>query len=115
MALVYKVLSQAEWEQAQQAGVFRGAAVDKRDGYIHLSTADQLRVTIRLHFAGRNGLVLLAVDDDTLGGALKWEPSRGGALFPHLYADLPLDRVSWSKPFAAADADEIEALLAPAR
>ncbi len=115
MALVYKVLSQDEWEPARQGGVFRGAAVDKRDGYIHLSSADQLQATIRLHFAGRDDLVLLAINADTLAAALKWEPSRGGALFPHLYADLSLDSVSWSKPFSSPDADEIDALLAPAR
>jgi uncharacterized protein (DUF952 family) len=85
---VYKILSRAEWATAKQAGVFAGGGVDRRDGYIHLSTAAQAGETARLHFAGQADLVLLTLEADALGGALRWEPSRGGQLFPHLYAPL---------------------------
>ena len=69
-----------------------------RDGFIHFSTAEQLAETAAKHFAGQTDLVLVAVDGDTLGALLKWEPSRGGALFPHLYAALPITAVRWSRP-----------------
>jgi uncharacterized protein (DUF952 family) len=85
---IYKILSQAAWAAARAEGVFRGAPVDLADGFIHFSTASQVRETAAKHFAGLADLVLVAVDADALGAALKWEPSRGGALFPHLYASL---------------------------
>jgi uncharacterized protein (DUF952 family) len=110
--LVYKVVSQAEWEQAVRDGVFRGAAIDHRDGYIHLSSGEQVEKTVSLYFAERDDLVLAALDADRLGEALKWEPSRGGALFPHLYATLPLDIVAWSKPFSSREAQALRALIA---
>ncbi len=88
MSHVYKILPRAEWIAAQDAGAFRGSAVDVRDGYIHLSTAAQAGETARLHFAGQAGLVMLKLHADELGEALKWEPSRGGELFPHLYGEL---------------------------
>ena len=86
--IVYKILSKAAWAEACTAGVFHGAPVDLADGYIHFSTAAQVRETAAKHFAGQTDLVLVGVDADRLGAALKWEPSRGGALFPHLYGPL---------------------------
>jgi uncharacterized protein (DUF952 family) len=88
MALIYKICPAALWRQAQADGVFRGAPVDLQDGYIHFSTAEQVKETAAKHFAGQTDLVLVAVEGDALGGILQWEPSRGGALFPHLYAPL---------------------------
>ena len=88
---IYKILSAAEWAQAQSAGVFAGSAVDLRDGYIHFSTAVQARETAAKHFAGQSGLLLLSVDPTIRPDAdWRWEPSRGGALFPHLYGALDL-------------------------
>ena len=97
---IYKILSTADWRAAQQAGVFRGAGIDLTDGFIHFSNAKQTRETAAKHFAGRNDLVLVAVEGERLGSALKMEPSRGGQLFPHLYGALSLDRVLWAKPIA---------------
>jgi len=88
MTRIYKILARAEWEAALQAGRFTGSAVDLADGYIHFSTAAQAPETAARHFAGQDGLVVLEVEADDLGEALRWEPSRGGDLFPHLYADL---------------------------
>lgn len=79
-------------------GHFAGAPVDLADGFIHFSTGLQVRETAAKHFAGQADLLLVAVDPAKLGDALRWEPSRGGALFPHLYAPLPLDAVQWVKP-----------------
>ena len=93
MSRVYKILDRAAWEAAQAAGVFEGAEIDRRDGYIHLSTAEQAGETARLHFRGRADLVVLELEGDDLGAALRWEPSRGGRLFPHLYATLDPARV----------------------
>ena len=84
MTLVYKICPRALWNQAERDGVFRGAPVDHADGFIHFSTAEQAAETAAKWFAGQRDLVLIAVDGDTLGPRLKWEPSRGGALFPHL-------------------------------
>jgi uncharacterized protein (DUF952 family) len=94
---IYKICEAALWRKAEQEGVFGGAPVDVRDGYIHFSTAEQAVETASKHFAGADDLMLIAVDADVLGSALKWEPSRGGALFPHLYGVLPLDAVRWTK------------------
>ena len=93
MSLIYKIVTAAQWRDAQGAGVFHGAPVDLADGYIHFSTAAQAEETAAKHFAGQNDLLLVAVDVQTLGDALKWEVSRGGALFPHIYAALPLSAV----------------------
>ena len=90
---VYKICDRAEWRAAWDEGVYRGSADDARDGFIHFSSAEQVAATRAKHFAGRRNLVLVAVRADELGDALKWEPSRGGALFPHLYGFLPLDAV----------------------
>jgi uncharacterized protein (DUF952 family) len=97
---IYKVCDGAEWAAAERAGLFEGAAVDRADGYIHFSTAAQLGETLRKHFRGRTGLVLIAVDAAGLGEALRWEPSRGGDLFPHLYAGLPARAARWVRPLA---------------
>ncbi|MGH6958443.1 MAG: DUF952 domain-containing protein [Caulobacteraceae bacterium] len=97
---VYKLLSGAEWDAAKTAGRFEGSAVDRRDGFIHLSTAVQAPETARLHFAGQEGLVLLRLDADRLGLSLKWEPSRGGDLFPHLYGFLACALVEAETPLA---------------
>ncbi|HQT40211.1 MAG TPA: DUF952 domain-containing protein [Acidocella sp.] len=90
--LAYKVLTAGQWADLQ-AGVFAGAPVDVADGYVHLSTAEQLGETLAKHFAGQTGLVVAAVDLDRLGDAVKWEVSRGGALFPHLYGRLTMAAV----------------------
>jgi uncharacterized protein (DUF952 family) len=95
---IYKICDQASWRAALATGQYRGSEVDVRDGFIHFSTAEQLAETAAKHFAGQTDLVLVAVDGDTLGALLKWEPSRGGALFPHLYAALPITAVRWSRP-----------------
>jgi len=93
MTLIYKICPRALWQEAERDGVFRGAPVDRTDGYIHFSTAEQVRETAAKHFAGQDDLVLVAIDPEMLGRALRWEPSRGGALFPHLYGALALDAV----------------------
>jgi uncharacterized protein (DUF952 family) len=98
MTCVYKILVAEAWAAAQRAGRFEGAPIDLTDGYIHLSTAAQAPETARLHFAGQAGLVLLRIDADRLGDALKWEPSRGGQLFPHLYGALPCALVEAATP-----------------
>jgi uncharacterized protein (DUF952 family) len=90
---IYKIVDRTAWREAEAAGIFTGAPVDLRDGYIHLSTAKQVRETARRHFAGILDLLLVEVDADRLGQALRWEVSRGGDLFPHLYSKLPLDAV----------------------
>lgn len=96
--LIYKICDTALWETAVEAGAFEGAEIDLADGYIHFSTAEQVRETAAKHFAEREELVLIAVDADVLGAALKWELSRGGALFPHLYRVLRCDEAAWSTP-----------------
>jgi uncharacterized protein (DUF952 family) len=88
--IIYKISPRADWQAAVAAGVFRGAAVDLEDGYIHFSTAAQVAETAAKHFAGQADLILIAIDAAALAPDLKWEPSRGGALFPHLYALLPV-------------------------
>ena len=97
-AIIYKICDAALWRDAERAGAFSGAAVDLADGYIHFSTADQAAETAARHFAGQTDLVLVAIDAEALGSALRYEPSRGGALFPHLYGMLPLSAVRWMKP-----------------
>src|SRR3954452_25544362 len=98
MPLIYKICPRALWREAEEAGRFDGAPVDVADGFIHFSTAAQAAETAARHFAGRSDLVLVAVDADALGASLRYEPSRGGALFPHLYGTLPLAAVRWVKP-----------------
>lgn len=90
---IYKICPRPLWREAERAGRFAGAPVDLRDGYIHFSTPAQLRETAARHFAGMDDLLLVAVDAEALGPALRYEPSRGGELFPHLYGPLPLSAV----------------------
>ena len=91
--LIYKVLKRTIWSAAEAVGQFEGVSIDLSDGYIHFSTGEQLVETVEKHFAGQTDLVLVVVDAEALGDALKWEPSRGGALFPHLYAPLSMSAV----------------------
>ncbi|MET8085447.1 DUF952 domain-containing protein [Micromonospora lupini] len=111
--MIYKLLPTVEWDDAQAAGAVAGSAVDRQDGFIHLSAADQVVETARRHFAGATGLTLLGVDADRLGDALRWEPSRGGQLFPHLYGPLPLTAVVTARALPADTpvADAVAALL----
>lgn len=95
--LIYKILRRAEWDAFRTAGVTAGAPVDLADGYIHFSTALQLAETAARHFAGEDGLMLLAVRASDLGPALKWEAARAGQLFPHLYRPLQRADVIWEK------------------
>ena len=97
-SIIYKICERVLWAEAEEAGVFHGAPVDASDGFIHFSTAGQAPETAARHFAGASDLMLVAVDADALGAALKWEISRGGDLFPHLYGTLPLAAVLWAKP-----------------
>jgi uncharacterized protein (DUF952 family) len=101
---IFKICEGESWRAAEAAGAFRGSDVDMRDGFIHFSTAAQVAGTASKHFAGQSGLMLVAVDGEALGPALKWERSRGNDLFPHLYAALPLSAVRWARPLP----DEVE-------
>ncbi len=91
---IYKIIDKTAWAAAEAAGIFNGASIDLQDGYIHFSTAAQAPETAALHFTGQSGLVLVSVATAELGQALKWEPSRGGELFPHLYGALELSQVA---------------------
>jgi len=95
---IYKICDAALWRAAERAGAFHGAPVDVADGYIHFSSGPQVRETAARHFAGVSDLMLVAVDADALGTALRHEPARDGALFPHLYGALPMAAVLWVKP-----------------
>lgn len=101
--LVYKILRDDEWAALQRDGVITGAPIDLSDGFVHLSSGDQVAETARRHFADVEGLHLLALDADSLGAALVWEPSRGGALFPHLYRELRTGDVRWQRPLPLVD------------
>jgi uncharacterized protein (DUF952 family) len=96
--VIYKLLSTEEWARAEAAGRYEGSEVDRRDGFVHFSGADQVAETARRYFADQVGLTLLTVDPDKVGGELRWEASRGGELFPHLYAPMPLDAVVAARP-----------------
>jgi uncharacterized protein (DUF952 family) len=111
---IYKVCDRAAWRAAEQGEMYRGSAADLRDGFIHFSTAAQLAGTLVKHFAQQRDLLLVAVDANMLGSTLKWEASRGGDQFPHLYGDLPLTAVRWTRPLPE-EADGKRALpeLAP--
>jgi uncharacterized protein (DUF952 family) len=98
MDLIYKIVPAVLWREAQGHGQFTGAPVDLADGFIHFSLRAQLEETAAKWFSGQTGLMLIAADPTTLGDALRFEPSRGGALFPHLYSALPLDAVVFAKP-----------------
>ena len=101
--LIYKIFRRPEWDALDSQGETLGAPIDLTDGYIHFSTAAQARETAAKHFAGQDDLVLAAVEADALGEALKWEPSRGGALFPHLYRPLKIEDVVWAQPLPLVD------------
>lgn len=94
---IYHMCRRDEWEAAQAAGAYAGSSQDAADGFIHFSAASQVVASAAKHRSGQSGLVLLAVDPRCLGEALRWEPSRGGQLFPHLYATLPIIAVKWVK------------------
>jgi uncharacterized protein (DUF952 family) len=114
MTTIYKICPAQLWRDAQQAGQFRGAPLDLADGFIHFSSAAQVAETAARHFPGATGQVLVAVDGAVLGAALKWEPSRGGDLFPHLYGALALDAVLWAAPLPlGADGRHVFPELAP--
>ncbi|MDF0600345.1 DUF952 domain-containing protein [Psychromarinibacter sp. C21-152] len=100
---VYKIFRTEEWQALQADGATLGAPIDRSDGFIHFSTADQAPETAAKHFLGEGDLWIAAVDADALGDALKWEPSRGGALFPHLYRPLMLEDVVWAWPLPFED------------
>lgn len=102
--LIYKICPQSLWRQAEREGVLAGAPVDLADGFIHFSTGAQVRETAAKHFSGQDDLLLVAVDEEKLGEKLRYEISRGGQPFPHLYAPLPLSTVHWVKPLPL-DAD----------
>ncbi len=101
--LIYKIFKAPEWSALQALGETLGAPIDLADGFVHFSTAEQAGETAAKHFAGQQGLVLLALDGEALGAALKWEVSRGGAKFPHLYRALRLEEVLWCKPLPLID------------
>ena len=96
--IIYKIATRDLWREAEEKGVFEGAPIDHADGYIHFSTAEQAQETAAKHFKGQDDLLLVAINADQLGDKLVYEPSRGGQLFPHLYAALPLSTVRWVKP-----------------
>ena len=98
MKTVYKIVAAALWQAAEDSGVFAGAGIDLNDGFIHLSTGAQARRTAQLYFAGQGSLMLVAIDETSLGDALKYEPSRDGDLFPHLYGSLPFTAVLSVRP-----------------
>jgi uncharacterized protein (DUF952 family) len=96
--IAYKIMSSAELEQMRRDGLFRGSPADIADGFIHLSCASQLAETLDKHFSGVDGLVLAAVDLERLGHAVRWEPSRGGQFFPHIYGVMTMDAVVSAAP-----------------
>lgn len=98
MPTIFKIVPAALWKEAERSGVFRGSPVDRKDGFIHFSDATQLAETAAKHFAGQSDLLLVRVDTGKLGDRLKWEVSRGGALFPHLYGHLDLAAVTKTEP-----------------
>jgi uncharacterized protein (DUF952 family) len=100
---IYKILADAAHDAAKSEGQFLGTSDDLRDGFIHLSARHQVEATLAKHYAGQEDLLLLAVDPDKLGSALKWEEARGGDLFPHLYAPLPLDAILAAEPVRLDD------------
>jgi uncharacterized protein (DUF952 family) len=100
MTRIYKLVSRDDWDAAEASGVFNGAEIDIADGFIHFSAADQVEETASKYFAGRSDLLLVVVDSAALGEALKWEVSRGGALFPHLYAPLAVGSVARVEPLS---------------
>lgn len=107
MPLIYKICPEPLWREAEAAGLFRGAPVDLADGFIHFSTGAQVRETAARHFVGQGGLLLIAIDDAALGTALRYEPSRGGAMFPHLYAPLDPKQARWIAPLPRGEGGHV--------
>ncbi len=101
--LIFKILRASEWADLRAKGETPGAPIDVADGFVHFSTAEQAAETAAKHFAGVDGLMLLAIEADDLGDKLKWEVSRGDALFPHLYGPLRLSDVAWAQPLPLVD------------
>ena len=101
--LIFKIFRSDEWAALRENGETAGAPIDVQDGYVHFSTAEQAAETAAKHFAGEDGLFLLGLEADDLGEKLVWEPSRGGALFPHLYRHLKLEDVAWAQPLPLVD------------
>ena len=101
--LIYKIFHPSEWNTLKSQGKTLGAPIDIQDGYVHFSTAQQVKETAAKHFAHEADLILLGLDSDALGDALKWEESRGGALFPHLYRALKIEDVLWDAPLPLLD------------
>ncbi|MCW2273131.1 uncharacterized protein (DUF952 family) [Rhodoblastus acidophilus] len=113
MALIYKIMPKKDWAAARERGVYEGSSVDLADGFIHFSTAGQVEETASKHFAGQDDLVLIAFDEAALGEKLLFEPSRGGALFPHFYAPLPTALALSAHPLPWRDgAHDFSGLLA---
>ena len=107
-AEAFKIVDAHDWAAAETTGAYDGSAVDLADGYIHLSTGEQLAETVRKHYANRQNLLLLTVDLTALGETVIWEPSRGGALFPHIYGPLPVSAVMATKAFVVGpDGDAV--------
>ena len=104
---IYKIFRAEEWAQLRKDKTTTGAPIDVADGYVHFSTAAQAQETADKHFAGQDGLFLLGCDSERMGDALKWEVSRGGAEFPHLYRELRLEDVEWAQPFELVDGRHI--------
>ena len=101
--LIFKIVDRTAWSKAQPSGEFMGSPVDLTDGFMHFSAPGQLAETASRHFAGQKNLILVAVGAESLGDALKWEPSRGGDLFPHLYGPLSMEHVVWAKELLCDD------------
>jgi uncharacterized protein (DUF952 family) len=100
MQLIFKIVPSADWTDACATGRFEGSADDRRDGFIHLSAADQLRGTLERHFNGQHDLLLVAYEEAALTDKLKWEASRNNSLFPHYYGPLPTSSAKWQRPLA---------------
>jgi len=114
--IIYKIVTRSQWDEAKRLGVFKGAPVDLADGFIHFSTAEQVRETAAKYFSGQDDLLLVAIKAKALGEALVYEPSRGGQLFPHLYANLPLAAVGAvdALPLGADGQHQFPAAVQPA-
>ena len=107
MTLIYKICATADWARAAASGTYPGSEHDRRDGFIHFSTAAQLPGTLAKHFAGRADLLLIAVDPDVLGVALRWEPARDGDLFPHFYGALPVAAALWRQALKIGESGDL--------
>lgn len=105
---IYKICSAENFAMAQAAGTFTGMPIDDQDGYIHFSTAEQLRETLRLHFKGQKNLVVFGIRSVDVGASLRWEPSRGGALFPHVFGAFPMSAVAWSETVDVGDDGSVD-------